>query len=336
MARHRPLEVLGLNTSMRRLTASLVFDAPYLEPALLTAFELRRVAERFEQVVLVLLDDAAGEVAEAAELVGRFCQRMNQLGGLSYRAIQLHGGLPTFSAYHFNASILYKAIAPSFVPGDGWLLNIDAGILLGDRFEACLDQAIAELETDEDWLLAAHTHETEGRIPERLRALPHHALYPAGNLLLFHPQRCRAAHWHERFLAGCMAWHEHLRYAEQELICLLAKPYELRALPFAEQRCALFLGLERLLGQAPWPQPQLADDSVFFKIVGSIKPWKQWVLDPLKAIYLQRRQALEAVFPLTGLALIERHRQHCSHEPWRQGFYQAYEAQLLRQLGAPA
>lgn len=310
------------------ITATVLFDAGYLEPALVTAFQLQRFAEQLEGVVLVLLEDDAEDADAARAVVAQFCSELSRSSRLPFRAISARGGLARFDVHHFNASILYKALLPSLVDCPGWLLNIDAGLLPGGRFGDFLEDSKLALADNSEWLIAAHVHDPATMLPPALAGLDHHRLYPAGNLLLFEPRRCRAQHWRERFEAAYDAHRPQLRYAEQELICLVATEHELRELPRGEQRCTPFLGIESLVAG---DDPGFVDlePLVYFKFVGSLKPWKSWVLDPQKRIYLLHRQALEAALPLSAFELIQKHRQRCAQPAWALGFQQAYEQGLL-------
>jgi hypothetical protein len=247
-------------------------------------------------------------------------------------AITLQDTLPKFQAAHFNNSIIYKALLPSMLAHENFVLNVDAGILVGERFDAFLQGITRTLCTAEDmaWLIAAHCHDPASQLPTTLQGEKHHALYPAGNLLLFNMKQCRAGNWVERLLINYRHCAPSLLYAEQELICLTAKLDELIALPGIEERYTPFLGLESLRDDAAlWPT-ESAQDCLFFKIVGTLKPWKYWVLDPNKRLWTCRRDLLERVFPLGNFALIETNRHTVTHEGFRQAFLKQYDAYLHR------
>jgi hypothetical protein len=150
-------------------------------------------------------------------------------------------------------------------------------------------------------------------------------------MLLFHSEHYTRRNWYDRLTANFVKFSPHLVYAEQELACLSAEESELLDLPGADDRATPFLGLDRLQGTAPPWSDSCDRDCLFFKIVGSVKPWKYWVLDPNKAAYTRRRAALEEEFTLSGTALIEKYRTSASpaQADWPVTFMRAYEIYLL-------
>jgi hypothetical protein len=117
----------------------------------------------------------------------------------------------------------------------------------------------------------------------------------------------------------------HLTYAEQELMCLTAIEGEIIPLRGLDQRITPFLGLEVLLGRENRISPSCIDDCLFFKFVGTIKPWKYWVLDPNKSLYTKRRAMLEEKFSLSGIPLIEKNRVSIPNETYLLQFLKAYD-----------
>ena len=130
--------------------------------------------------------------------------------------------------------------------------------------------------------------------------------------------------WQERYLGNYFAHAMHLEYAEQELICLTAHESELVALPDRELRLMEFLGTDLLLGKKTFVTPDM-QNNLFHKFVGSFKPWKYWVLDPNKFIYIKRRSELESEFSLSGNPLVEAMRMSYEREEYVIGFLKAYD-----------
>ena len=315
------------------LAVSILFDASYIEPALLTAYEMIGREDLIHRVYLVYLLGDPDEDAESLTVLSHFCEKFNTKKSY-FSAITLSDTFHKFNTLHFNNTILYKLFIPKLISYENYIMNIDAGILPGDRFDAFLRDVESRYCTADpgDWVMAAHCHESEGRIPPALGALPHHSLYPAGNMLLFNSRQYARRDWYDRLSANFVKFGPHLIYAEQELACLSAEEDELLHLPGTNDRHTPFLGLERLQGTAaPWSE-SCNRDCLFFKIVGSVKPWKYWVLDPNKAAYTRRRAVLEAEFPLSGIALIERHRTSALPSPadWPAAFLRAYDTYLLK------
>ncbi|GEM_PF-2460105 len=318
------------------IAASILFDPAYLEAALLTAHELRGMDDVLHRVYLVLLEasgpGSAKANADAAAIVHKFCIHFN--GETEwFCAIKVQNTIAPFSADHFSNAIVYKALLPSMLADEPYLLNIDAGLLPGDEFHAFvreLDARYCQADgaLEEGWVVGAHCVENVDLIPHALALLPAHTLYPAGNVLLFHTARYQRSLWSERFLAHYEILRTRLEYAEQELICLTAQPHELLALPGAARRTTPFLGLDVLLGEAA-PLPESATrDCLFFKFVGSFKPWKYWVLDPNKALYTRRRAALEQHFDLGKFSLVHDYRNQGGSDEFRLAFLEAYDRSL--------
>ena len=318
------------------LAASILFDAAYVEAALVTAYELRNQRDVLHRVHLVLLTAAEPDAddIEAAAIVQQFCAQFNDEQAF-YSGITIPNSIPAFQVDHFSNSIVYKALLPTMLGFEPYLVNIDAGILPGERmgdFLREVEQRFCAPGTDQGWIIGAHCVENKDLMPAKLAGLPANPLYPAGNVLLFNTAQYLASYFSQRLLHFYGQLVEHLEYAEQELICLTATGGELVALPRADERITPFLNMDVLAGMAPPLPANSTEDCVFFKFVGGLKPWKYWVLDPNKVLFTRRRAALEAHFGLRGWELVRRHRhavQH--HEHYRVLFLEFYERYMSAQ-----
>lgn len=316
-----------------QVAATILFDASYIECALLTAFELTQRSKKFHHIYLLYLSDDGPDDEEARSLLAAFCARST--GTVAVSAIVVKNTLDSFNAYHFNNSIIYKAIIPSVLPHEPYILNIDAGILLGKRFDAFVDSITSSHCTDDaQWILSAHCISPEDNMTGPLAQEPRNSLYPAGALFFFHTANYLARDWYSRYIDNYSRWQKLLRYAEQELICLTALEGELRALPSADDIHVRTLGVDVINGVKERLPLSDADDCVFFKFAGSLKPWKYWVLDPNKGIYTARRQTMEEQFVVSGYGLIEKHRELATRADWVRTFQQGYELYLARTLNA--
>ena len=314
-----------------KVAASILFDASYTECALLTAFELLHRSNKFHSIYLLYLSSDEPQDQQAQELLATFCARFQ--GQVPVYAISVKNTLNTFQAYHFNNSIIYKALIPSLLPHEPYILNIDAGILLGQRFDAFVDNFIDSHCTDgARWILSAHCIDPVTNMPDTLAHMPRNSLYPAGAIFFFHTANYLSRNWFERYIHNFNHLQSLLHYAEQELICLTALDGELRELPFVNDIHVRTLGADVLNNTQEQLPASDAEDCVFFKFAGSFKPWKYWVLDPNKAIYIRRRQDLEQQFTLSGHGLIEHHRELVPRSDWARLYQQAYELYLARNL----
>lgn len=325
------------------IAVSILFDASFIEPALLTAYEMIGREAFIHHVYLTYLLGNNEEDAESFAVLNSFCEKFNAkrsyFSAITLQDSTLSESFHNFGSHHFNKSIIYKLFIPKLIEHEKYIMNIDAGILPGDRFDAFLYDIDSRYCTSipGDWIMAAHCHESEGRLPASLASLAHHRLYPAGGMLLFNSTQYARRNWYDRLSTNFLKFSPHLAYAEQELACLSAEEDELLEFPSAADRATPLLGLERLQGTAP-PWPKSCDrDCLFFKIIGSVKPWKYWVLDPNKAVYTRRRAALETEFPLSGIALIEKHRTSVlpSQTDWPAAFARAYDTYLLESDAEP-
>ncbi|TAJ82272.1 MAG: hypothetical protein EPO42_01370 [Gallionellaceae bacterium] len=307
------------------IALSVFFDAAYLEPALVTAFDVIKAGlhPNVHKLYLVYLKKSAEVDHEVAAILQSFAVKFSV--HIPVVAISVTNSLGELSSHHFNNSIIYKGIVPTLIPTEQFILNIDAGILVGGLFGEFIRRIKVDYcGAEQNWVVAAHCNPTGDGIPQALASHSRHAMYPAGNLLLFNADRYASHRWIERYLRNYSEMGAHLEYAEQELICLTAAESELISLPGIELRQMEFLGLNVLLGEEPLSIPDLRD-KLIYKVVGSLKPWKYWVLDPRKAIYTRKRAELEAEFPLSGNRLIEAERMLCSREDYWIGFLKAYD-----------
>ncbi len=308
------------------IAASILFDTAYVEAALVTAFELLEGYPSLHRVYFICLSNGSEDDQEAVLVVQHFCARFNEERPDFFRAIKINNTIGTFVSRHFSSAIIYKGLIGSLLAHEPFILNIDAGILPGRHFDAFLRDIDSRLcRPDAPWVIAAHCQDPEGRLPGPLGTLPHHPRYPAGGLLLFNTAAYRAAEWERRYTALFEALRPALAYAEQELMCLMARGEELAELPGGEARVTPFLLPEPMRqGAAPMAEAQ-AFDCLFFKFIGTLKPWKYWVLDPNKALWTRRRARLQARFPMATIALIQKHRYLVTHENYRDEFLEAFD-----------
>jgi lipopolysaccharide biosynthesis glycosyltransferase len=311
------------------IAISILFDSAYLEPALVTAHEVLTRILRIPKLYLIYLLAGNEDDQENIRIVQDFCSRFGS--EVSIVPISLQNTLAKLSVYHFNNSIIYKALIPSIVHGELFIMNLDAGILLGSEFAAFWLDINERVEQDFGaWIIGAHCHEPAVFMPLALQAYHHNEFYPAGNLLIFNSTQYNRQKWHERLLGNFLKFMPDLNYAEQELMCLTAEQGEIMPLTSADKRITPFLGLDTLLGQAEQMHISCLEDCLFFKFVGSLKPWKYSVLDPNKSIYTKRRAELEVRFPLSGIPVIEQHRSKFNEE-WASAFQKAYDVFLQKQ-----
>lgn len=297
---------------------TVCFDQRYLEPALLTAWEL--IAHQCLPLYLVYVEGGP-EDAEAVRILQAFKARV---GREDVNVIRIQNTIfDKFERYHFSNAILYKIALPSFI-GHDYIVNVDAGFLLGSQFTNLAQQMDAAIvNAPAQALVWAFCEDSAAELPEQLQQLPHHALYPIGWVLVFDRRRCVAADLYARLVRTYMAVKEALVWAEQDLLCLVLEGTQLQALPAKHTVLIEQLEPENLLQ----PQESAAFEADFsiYKITGTCKPWQYWVLDSKKRFYLHRRAALQEVLDINSMRLIQENRHWVTHQPLQRSFLETYE-----------
>jgi hypothetical protein len=179
---------------------SILFNSKYIEPALVTAYELMNFLDEKQTLYLLFLESNNDYDQEAMRLIVGFKNRFDKLGRI--RLIKIPNKLQAFHAYHFDNSIIYKGIIPQFINNEKFIFNVDAGILPGGRFQIFL-QEIKDLcisESNNRWVLGAHCEIPSLCLPKSLLNLPHCNLYPGGGLLLFNCEEYNKRQWTQRYL----------------------------------------------------------------------------------------------------------------------------------------
>ena len=320
------METNSLFKSM--LVTTIIFDSNYVEPAIVTAYELCKFSNDIKKIILIFINSKKEEDASALKLATEFCQFARKY--IPIDIIQVENSLEPYQAYHFNNSIIYKALIPSIVPNEEFVLNIDAGVLPGAEFSNLLVKINSLCKPNSNWIIGANCESASLHLSPPLSSLQHNPLYPSGIILLFNIREYFSANWHSRFIEKYLLLKESLVLAEQDLICITAEDNELIELPDSSRHKILHLGDKSLKGEAPTLDNTTFQDCTFYKIVGSFKPWNYWVLDPNKALYTSRRADMELEFKISGHPLIEVKRNKSIREEWPLQFYNLYDHYILR------
>lgn len=228
-----------------------------------------------------------------------------------------------FERYHFSNAILYKLALASFIDHD-YIVNVDAGFLLGSQFTNLAQQMDAAIANAPDPALVwAFCDDSAVALPEQLQQLPHHALYPIGWVLVFDKRRCVASDLYARLVRAYMTVKDALVWAEQDLLCLVLEGAQLQALPEKHTVLIEQLEPENLLQ----PQESIAFETDFslYKVTGTCKPWQYWVLDSKKRFYLHRRTALQNVLDINSMRLIQESRHWVTQPSLQRSFLEMYE-----------
>jgi lipopolysaccharide biosynthesis glycosyltransferase len=297
---------------------TVCFDQRYLEPALLTAWEL--VAHQCVPLYLVYVEGGS-EDAEALRVLQAFkaC-----VGREDVNVIRIENTVfEKFERYHFSNAILYKLALPSFI-GHDVIVNVDAGFLLGPQYAMLAEQMdVALAQAPESSVVWAFCGDSAVELPQALQPLPHHALYPIGWMLVFDRRRYVAADLYARLVRTYLAVKDALVWAEQDLLCLVLEGEQLQPLPAKHTVLIEQLEPESLLN--PQESAGFTEDFSLYKITGTCKPWQYWVLDAKKRFYLHRRAALQAVLDIHSMRLIHEARHWVTHPPLQRAFLEMAE-----------
>lgn len=312
-----------------KIAASILFDSIYIEPALLTAFELINNSNSFNKIYLLYLSNNDNEDSEVQEIVESFCNSLDSTKIIIF--IKINNTLERFFSHHFTNSIIYKSLIPSILPEEPYIINIDAGTMLGVQFDQYMQLVYNQIQNNEsnNWIISAHCSDSIVNLPISLHSFSMNKLYPAGVVLLFNSYNYKRFNWFERYISNYNLFNSNLKYAEQELICLTAEENELINLPESSNIKILFLGTDQLKEKKINEIYLEVDNSVYFKFAGSFKPWKYWVLDPYKALYLIRRKKMENYHSINNIELIEKNRIFSNNIDWNLGFLKNYENSLV-------
>jgi hypothetical protein len=156
-------------------------------------------------------------------------------GAVQIIPIWLVNTLQPLDQFHFNNSIVYKASIPSILPYEKSVMNFDAGLLPGPRFEDLLNKIFSDnVRRDSQWVLGAYCSSSEKDLTQNLLAFEHNSRYPAGVVMLFNTRNYVEADWFNRILKNYEKYKNLLVYAEQELLCLTAQQGEIIELAYPE------------------------------------------------------------------------------------------------------
>lgn len=309
---------------------SVIFDQFYVEPAILTAYELI-TSDINVPLFLIYIESKDSSVSDEIEKILNEFQRLYIHRGLN--VIKVNGDMVvSFNKFHFTNSIIYKVLVPKMVECD-FILNIDAGFLLGHKAADLINKIKDEINanTYDKSIVAAFCTDSEIDLQSNLHGLPHNSKYPSGIFLLFNTRNYKANDTYARILSSYSQLVNRLVYAEQDLLCLILNEGQLSQLPFREFVIVEFLGLEGL-DQDLVSIAVKSKNFAFYKICGVCKPWKYWVLDFRKIFYLRRRTLMEKVFNISNYSVVLKNRHQITHAYLAEKFLENLEYKALNNM----
>ena len=286
-----------------------MFDARYLGAALVSVssfFDVPGMANYSLTLVYLSTDPAADmKSAHILQVFQRNIQSRDVLAEL--RLVVLQGSQFTdfIQRFHFSNAILYKAAIPTVFKHYEHILLFDCGMIFGWRLNDFIHRLEESICNQEMSLMGAFCYppNINGALSQDLQAFPHNMLYPSAAVLYFDVKRYNQSAIYERYLNAYAAYREKLRYAEQDLFCLVLKEAELTAFRDDQVlRCHIDMASVDSWSQiAKYEAIYASRDYLYLKHIGSFKPWEKWVLHPAKAIYLREQKRLEKYIGAEGL-----------------------------------
>lgn len=295
----------------KRLNVVFLFDAKYLGPALVSVasfFDVPGMEEYSVTLVYLTTDTATDQ--RAATILQTFHNNMQLRNArIDLRLVALNGNQFTdyVQRFHFSQAILYKAALPAVFHDYEHILFFDSGMIFGADVKEFV--RIIELGIHDDELATVCAFccraDVNGALSEELRKYPHNALYPSAAVLYFDVKRYNEAKMWGRYLSAYAAYRQILQYAEQDLLCLVLQEGELKAFSDQYVRCHIDMALpENWHKIDTYEKTYFGREYLYLKHIGSFKPWKKWILHPLKSIYLREQQRLESLIGPEGLLAI--------------------------------
>ena len=313
------------------IAISIIFDSSYIEPALVSAYSILNAnIITIHKVHLIFLHDNSDEDVQASIIISTFVNKFDEGNLISIIAVK--NSLPKFNKFHFSNAIIYKALIPSIIQHEKYIINLDAGILIGKKFAGYLqDVIIACINTENsNWIIGAISGPPPKEyMPDELKDLPSNRIYPAGAIILFNGEAFKINKFYERYVGNYLNLVSKLKYAEQELMCLTLLEGELIVLPDSNEMIYHHLSLDAMSDADLWYNETIVENCICFKIFGSLKPWHYCVLDPNKIVWLLARAGLESIMPLGIYPLIEKNRNFILHPDFVSAFQRKYEILLL-------
>lgn len=314
---------------MKKIALSVIFDENYVEPALVTIFDLVRFAPEDFDIFLVYMESSNAEVnADITNLINNAINGISSTNKVS--AIKFKSTIfDRFEKYHFTNSILYKLVLPELLQHD-YIVNIDAGFLSGSEIDYLFEYllgVVAGPHFSSSCAVGSVCFPSPKDLSAELSVLKHNKLYPTGWILLFNCENYRKSKLFDRLISGYSLHKDQLVWAEQDLLCLVAEEGELHNLDLLGGILTENLSIQGYLQF----ESSIALSSTFmlYKVVGTLKPWKSWVFDSKKKYYLNRREEVLRDINLSNSSAILSNRFQVTHEPLYRAFLTIHEKKLI-------
>jgi len=311
----------------RKLCFSITFDQFYIEPALLTAYEIINSGLNYK-LHLVYIEPQDESISNEMENI--LLKFKNKINNDQLIIIKVDGILANYKQFHFTNAIIYKILIPSIIKDYNFVLNLDAGILLGNKFSDFIHGITTEIDNNnfDNSLVSAFCTNSQIDLHTSLHNIPHNSNYPSGIVMLFNVRNYDLCDTSTKIISTWNQLSNYLVYAEQDLLCIIAEEGQLTQLPMVNSIVIEYLDLQGLNLKVSSIVYSKTDFS-FYKVCGTCKPWKYFVLDFRKLFYLNRRAILEKSLDLSSFQLILRNRHEVTHKELAFKFLENFEKLIL-------
>jgi lipopolysaccharide biosynthesis glycosyltransferase len=310
---------------MNNIILTITFDEKYIEPAVVTALDIARFCPEDFELCLVYLESASDSVnSDVYAIIGEAI-RHKKIRAIKIKKTEI---FESFNKLHFTNSILYKLTLPEVI-NSKFILNIDAGFLSGSKI-ANLFEYFRKIIWSKDFShapIAAICSAPEGNLPEDLMEFQHSRFYPTGGILLFNTDCYKVSNIFGRLMQKYTLHKEKLLWAEQDLLCITLEDFEIYNLEITDEIFLEQLSVQSFFSDAS----SVAFKSQFalYKITGTLKPWKYWVLDKNKRFYLSRRAEVLGAIDLRKFKLINDNRHEITNRLLYEAFLSLNEEKMI-------
>jgi lipopolysaccharide biosynthesis glycosyltransferase len=271
-------------------------DHNYLEAAFVTVHSLLKFCREADKITLLYLNEHSENDHKSHNLIMRFnaCFNLLDPNFKTVDAVAFNSEyFSEFQRFHLTRATFQKLLLPYIFPDENLTLCIDAGMIFGSG----LNDFLADVENRPESAITAFTVPSNTAVHESQLDMARHELYPGGGTLLFNNALYLKGNFLFRADDFFKANKTRLIYGEQDLICFVAGPNELKS--FDEKYLRKHIDLASI---DTWQQSgelhklYLTQNYLYVKHVGVFKPWLRWVLNPNKSIYLDYIKSTEAIF----------------------------------------
>lgn len=307
---------------MSNLSASCLFDINYIEPALVTLKTILNHEKLFKNIYIIYLKKETDNDLYL-EIIRNFAKKFDIKNKL--KLVEVQQNISEFNSLHFSNAIIYKILIPEIVQNEEYIINIDAGNIILDKFEFFINYVSQEISLT-DFTIGCFLSHNNTNFPLHLPTISN--IYPSANFLLFNIKAYKSKNLYEKITTFYASHLSQLKYAEQEIL-----PCVLDSNCFLKFKYDDLIYLDDLIDFANNNFSEIdikrLNNSIAYKNHGSIKPWKLWNLNPRKFIYLNSRKELDFLFENEKYKFIHDERTKTTNSSWPIYFYKSYENFLL-------